>query len=92
MFATRFASVVALNLALAGGFASAPAYADIPKQPESIKDIDTNKNGRVEKDEYLAFMSRMFDKSAGAKGYCTFQEVERGYKTFLESYLRDPSR
>jgi hypothetical protein len=59
-----------------GALASSAAYADLPKaQQVNVKDMDANKNGRIEKDEYLAYMSRMFDAAAGSKGYCTFQEV-----------------
>jgi hypothetical protein len=67
-------------LMLAGGLAGAPAYADLPSKPGNIKVMDTNSDGKVQKEEYLAFMAKMFDKSAGTKGYCTFQEIEKGFR------------
>jgi len=79
----RFAptlSAAVLTLALAGGLASAPVFADIPKAPSKISVMDTNKNGRIEKEEYLAYMGKEFDKSAGSKGYCTFEEVAEGFR------------
>lgn len=74
----RRQSVTALaSAALAvGGLAAFPAQADLPKAGKiNVKDMDTNKNNRIEKDEYLAYMSGVFDRAAGTKGYCTFQEV-----------------
>lgn len=81
MRTAKFVSALALALALGAGV-SAPAFADLPKaeQRVNIRALDTNKNGKVEKDEYLAFMAKEFDKSAGAKGYCTFEEVDRGFR------------
>lgn len=73
-------SILALSLALSGGMLATPAFADLPGQPIDIRVMDTNKNGKVEKDEYLAFMSKMFDRSAGTKGYCTFEEVKQGFR------------
>lgn len=73
-------SILALTLALGGGMLATPAFADLPSKPDDIKVMDTNKNGKVEKDEYLAYMAKMFDKSAGAKGYCTFEEVAKGFR------------
>jgi len=52
--------------------------ADLPSKPESVKTMDTNKNGKVEKQEYLAYMGKAFDKLSGGKGYCTFAEVRFG--------------
>lgn len=42
---------------------------------ESIKKMDTNHDGKVSKKEYLAAMGAIFDKHAGAKGYCTLEEA-----------------
>lgn len=42
---------------------------------QSIQAMDTNRDGRLTKDEYLAAMGTLFDKHAGAKGYCTPDEV-----------------
>ena len=80
MKATKSATLITLSLALLGAVASAPALAELPKGAVNVKVMDTNKNGKVEKDEYLAFMAKEFDKTAGAKGYCTFEEVDRGIR------------
>lgn len=77
----KSASAVALVLTLSSGLMSTQALADVPSNPTDIRSMDTNKNGKVEKDEYLAFMAKEFDKSAGKKGYCTFEEVDRGIRT-----------
>lgn len=76
----KSASAVVLALALSGGLISTQALADVPSKPTDIRIMDTNKNGKVEKDEYLAFMAKEFDKSAGSKGYCTFQEIDRAFR------------
>lgn len=75
---TRTASAVALAAFIAGGLAATPAFADVPTKPLNVKIMDTNKIGRIEKSEYLAFMGVQFDKLAGTKGYCSFQEVSDG--------------
>lgn len=76
----KSASVVALAIALAGGLAAQTALADLPNTPANVKVIDKNKNGRIEKEEYLAYMGAQFDKLAGKKGYCTFEEVSAGLR------------
>ena len=78
----KSASVVALAVALAGGLAAQTALADVPNTPANVSIMDTNKNGRIEKQEYLAYMGGQFDKLAGKKGYCTFEEVSVGLKKF----------
>lgn len=72
-------SALALSVALLGGFAT-PTFAALPKAPTNISAIDTNKNGRIEKEEYLAHMSASFDQLAGGKGYCSFEEVKEGFR------------
>lgn len=76
----KSASVVALAIALAGGLAAQTAWADLPNTPANVKVMDKNKNGRIEKDEYLAYMGARFDQLAGKKGYCTFEEVSDGLR------------
>ncbi|MGL1832522.1 hypothetical protein ACKVEX_02830 [Rhodocyclaceae bacterium SMB388] len=76
-------SAAFLSVALLGGFA-APAFADIPTAPKNISVIDTNNNGRIEKEEFLAYMSASFDDLAGDKGYCTFEEVKEGFRRLHE--------
>ena len=76
----KSASAITLAMALSSGLMSSPAFADVPSKPGDLRVIDANKNGKVEKDEYLAFMAREFDKAAGKKGYCTFEEVDQGFR------------
>lgn len=76
-------SALVLSVALLGGFAT-PTFADVPKAPNNISNIDSNKNGRIEKEEYLTYMSAAFDELAGAKGYCTFEEVKEGFRRMNE--------
>jgi hypothetical protein len=75
----KSATIIALVMALGAGFTAAPAQADTPSQPWSIKAMDANKDGKVTKSEYLEFMGKQFDKSAGAKGYCTFEEIKQAF-------------
>lgn len=85
----RRQSVTALaSMALAaGGLAASAARADLPKAAQAnVREMDTNKNGRIEKDEYLTYMGRMFDRAAGSKGYCTFQEVIDSMQKLEEIY------
>lgn len=76
----KSASVVALAIALAGGLAAQTALADLPNTPANVKIMDKNKNGKIEKAEYLAYMGAQFDKAAGNKGYCTFEEISTGLR------------
>ncbi|HRP95080.1 MAG TPA: hypothetical protein PL143_02415 [Rhodocyclaceae bacterium] len=73
----------ALATAFLGG-AVAPVFAELPKEPKNISVMDTNNNGRIEKDEFLAYMSTSFDELAGDKGYCTFEEVKLGFERLNE--------
>ena len=82
MKTARSVSIVTLALALAGGLVSGPAAAEVPKAPVKISVMDANKNGRIEKEEYVAYMTKAFDEAAGAKGYCTFEEVAAGFRRF----------
>ena len=74
-----------LPLAIAAAFAAPLAQADVPKavSAPNVRDMDTNKNGRVEKSEYIAYMTAAFDRAAGSKGYCTFEEVQAGFAAFV---------
>lgn len=77
----KTASVIALAVVLAGGMAAQqPAWADLPNTPANVKIMDKNNNGKIEKSEYLAYMSAQFDRLAGNKGYCTYEEVSSGLK------------
>lgn len=77
---SKSASIVALAIALAGGLAAQTALADLPNKPANVKVMDKNKNGRIEKEEYLAYLGAQFDKLAGNKGYCTFEEISGGLR------------
>ena len=87
----KSASVVALAMALAGGLAAQTALADLPNTPANVKVMDTNKNGRIEKSEYLAFMGAQFDQLAGKRGYCTFEEVSAGLKKLGSTFPKSAS-
>lgn len=78
MNARKSLSILALTLALGGGMLATPSFAAVPSNAGDVQVMDTNKNGKVEKDEYLAYMSKAFDKAAGTKGYCTFEEIKKG--------------
>lgn len=87
----KSASVVALAITLAGGLAAQTALADLPNTPANVKIMDKNKNGRIEKSEYLAFMGAAFDKLAGNKGYCTFEEISAGLKSMGSAFPKVPA-
>jgi hypothetical protein len=82
----KSASVIALAIALAGALAAQTALADLPNTPANVKIMDKNKNGRIEKSEYLAYMGAQFDKLAGNKGYCTFEEVSGGLRGLSSTF------
>ena len=56
---------------------SSPSYAQIvvPTTVQAFKAMDMNKDGKLTKDEFLAALSKVFDKHAGAKGYRTPDEA-----------------
>ena len=85
-------TAVALALALSGTFVAAPALADLPSKPGDIRVMDTDRNGKVEKQEYLAFMAKEFEKTAGAKGYCTFAEIDQAFRNMPGAWTFDVSR
>ena len=64
------------------------AHADLPKvdaKPD-VREMDANNNGRIEKDEYVSYITRSFEKAAGAKGYCTYEELLGGFKRWMDRY------
>ena len=71
-------SALAAAVMVAGSLLVAPAYADLPRVVVDLREMDKNKNGRIEREEYLSAMAEMFDRAAGSKGYCTFEEVRSG--------------
>ena len=75
----KSASILALSLALAGGMIATPAFS-ADHSSDMMKMMDTNKNGKIEKDEYIAYQSKMFDKMAGTKGYLTVPEVMQSFR------------
>lgn len=87
----KSASVVALAIVLASGLAAQTALADLPNTPANVKIMDKNKNGKIEKDEYLAYMSAQFDKAAGKKGYCTFEEISASIKNMGSVFPTSPT-
>lgn len=79
MKARKSISILALSLALAGGMIATPAFAT-DNSADMLKMMDTNKDGTIEKDEYIAYQSKMFDKMAGTKGYLTVPEVMQSFR------------
>jgi hypothetical protein len=71
---SKIASAIALGVALAGGSVGS-ALADVPAN-SPVWSMDVNKDKKVTKEEYLAFYAKMFDKAAGKKGYCTYEEIQ----------------
>jgi hypothetical protein len=82
----KSASVLLLAVALTGGPSVNAVLADLPSKPQSVKAMDTNRNGKIEKQEYLAFMGKAFDNLAGAKGYCTYTEVKTGLRNMSTGF------
>ena len=91
MSLSKSASTIALAVALAGGLATQIALADLPNTPANVKVMDKNKNGKIEKEEYLAYMGRRFDRLAGNKGYCTFEEISTGLRNLGSAFPVDTS-
>jgi hypothetical protein len=72
------AAPVLFGLALASPLASFAQQGLVKTETEQqrlLMKMDTNKDGRITKQEYLAAMGAVFDKHAGAKGYCTPEEA-----------------
>lgn len=72
--------------------ASTPTLAQTISNADIMK-MDTNKDGRLDRSEYLAAMIKVFDAHAGAKGYCTPTEAMAVMKeiqdySFLNKYNR----
>jgi len=79
MSTRKSVSILAVSLALAGGMFATPAFAD--KMDDMTKMMDTNKNGMIEKDEYLAYHSKVFDKmAADKKGQATMKDVMKSFR------------
>ena len=76
---------VLLGLAV---LASNPGFAAEPnlKSAQSIRKMDTNRDGKLTKDECLAAMGAVFDKHAGAKGYCTPEEAGEALKELQKAW------
>ncbi len=64
-------SAAALGIAL---FAASPVYA---QSSAEISKMDLDKDGKVTRREFLTTMVDVFDKHAGAKGYCTADEIAK---------------
>lgn len=79
MNTTKIIGTLALVALLGTGLLAAPAIADTPSIPRNIKTMDANKDGRIDREEYLTFLSERFDEAADSKGYCTFEEVRQGF-------------
>jgi len=90
MSTTRRFTTVALAMLLGAGLLASPVHAELPRQPRNVAVMDTNQDGKIDRDEYLGYMGAQFDKRAGTKGYCTFEEVSEGAKDIWELFGRNP--
>lgn len=69
--------------------AASPSFAANPCAPGNtfnMKKMDANHDGKLTKKEYLASMGAIFDKYAGAKGYCTPEEAESVREYMMRSW------
>lgn len=68
--------------------ASSPSFAQLasPTGEAAFRAMDTNQDGKLVKTEYLAAMGAIFDKHAGAKGYCTPEEAAGVVKETVQFY------
>jgi len=89
MSTTRRFTTVALAMLLGAGLLASPVHAELPKEPRNVAVMDANKDGKIDRDEYLDYMGTQFDKRAGTKGYCTFEEVSEGAKDIWELFGRN---
>ncbi|MBT0960295.1 hypothetical protein [Denitromonas iodatirespirans] len=87
---TKNSTMVVLAMLLGAGLVASPAHAELPKQSRNVAVMDTNKDGKIDRGEYLGYMGAQFDKRAGTKGYCTFEEVSEGAKNFWEQLVGKP--
>jgi hypothetical protein len=68
-------ALVSLALAAPAALAQQGLVKSDAEQQRMLMRMDTNKDNRISKQEYLAAMGAVFDKHAGAKGYCTPDEA-----------------
>ena len=68
--------------------ASSPSFAQLssPTSEAAFKAMDKNKDGKLTKAEYLEAMGKIFDKHAGAKGYCTPAEAAGVVKDTIDYF------
>lgn len=68
--------------------ASSPSFAQLssPTSEAAFRAMDKNKDGKLTKAEYLEAMGKIFDKHAGAKGYCTPEEAAGVVKDTVQFY------
>ncbi len=87
-------TVVSSMLLAVAVVASSPSFGQtfpLPLSAEHIRKMDSNKDGRLTKDEFLKAMGAAFDTHAGAKGYRTPEEAQQVMKSiqdysFLNKY------
>lgn len=91
MNAKRVVGTALLGLAI---FASAPLMAQGTRAltKAEFTQLDSNKDGRLSKDEFMAGIGKVFDEHAGAKGYCTMDEAAAVMRKVQDySYLEKSS-
>jgi hypothetical protein len=88
---TALSMVVALAAGVAGGTATAADM--MQNNPENTgKAMDYNKDGRIDRYEFVRYQGRMFDQMAGTKGYATYADVSKMMKDFGSVFPLDNSK
>ena len=62
MSTTRRFTTVALAMLLGAGLLASPVHAELPKEPRNVAVMDANKDGKIDRVEYLDYMGTLFDK------------------------------
>jgi Ca2+-binding EF-hand superfamily protein len=66
---------------------------EMQNNPENTgKAMDYNKDGRIDRYEFVRYQGRMFDKMAGTKGYATYADVSKMMKDFGSVFPLDNSK
>jgi hypothetical protein len=76
---------MSMTIALAGGIGAGTATAAemMENNPKNIETVmDSNQDGRIDRDEFIRYQGRMFDRMAGTRGYAMPAEVSKMMKDF----------
>ena len=87
--ALRIATAVSMTVALAGGLGAGTATAAemMENNPKNIELVmDSNRDGRIDRNEFIRYQSRVFDRMAGTRGHVTAAEVSKMMKDFASVF------